>query len=445
MANYISKRGANVAPSYATTDDLPASTEVGDLVFVGGQLGIAVSASSYQTCDKTDILPILAGVSSANILNPNTYDGSSNSDFFGASVSVSMKYAIAGANKEDTDAYDNNSGVAYIFDPKTGSLLQTLANPNAYSTAQNDNFGFDSDISDSHAIVGAPGEDSAANGGVGKAYIFNASTGSLVHTLNNPDDGYYDQFGDAVSIGNTYAIVGARESGSNNTGKAWIYSVSTGSVVHTLTPGHTATENYGDSVAISDTHAIVGAPRAVPSLDQGKAYIYSTTTGNLLYTLTAPGTPTSIRFGWSVGISDTHAIVGMSEANHGKAYIYALSTGALVYTLSNPNTNSSHSGDGFGYSVDICNKWAIVAAVYEDVGVVNSGTVYVYDMTDGSLEYTFENPNLYGVLVNDRMGYTLGGRGVAISDGYAIAGIMQEDRLYGSTVTNDSGAICIFK
>ena len=47
MANYISKRGANVAPSYATTDDLPASTEVGDLVFVGGQLGIAVSASGY--------------------------------------------------------------------------------------------------------------------------------------------------------------------------------------------------------------------------------------------------------------------------------------------------------------------------------------------------------------------------------------------------------------
>ena len=46
----------------------------------------------------------------------------------------------------------------------------------------------------------------------------------------------HDQFGDAVSIGNTYAIVGARESGSNNTGKAWIYSVSTGSVVHTLTP-----------------------------------------------------------------------------------------------------------------------------------------------------------------------------------------------------------------
>ena len=37
MADYLSKRGANIAPSYATTGDLPTSTEVGDLVFVGGQ------------------------------------------------------------------------------------------------------------------------------------------------------------------------------------------------------------------------------------------------------------------------------------------------------------------------------------------------------------------------------------------------------------------------
>ena len=70
MANYISKRGANVAPSYATTDDLPASTEVGDLVFVGGQLGIAVSASGYQTCDKTDVVFVLTGL---RLLNKQKY------------------------------------------------------------------------------------------------------------------------------------------------------------------------------------------------------------------------------------------------------------------------------------------------------------------------------------------------------------------------------------
>ena len=56
MADYLAKRGANIAPSYATTDDLPASTQAGDLVFVGGQLGIAVDASTFKTCDKTDIV-----------------------------------------------------------------------------------------------------------------------------------------------------------------------------------------------------------------------------------------------------------------------------------------------------------------------------------------------------------------------------------------------------
>ena len=453
MANYISKRGANVAPSYATTDDLPASTEVGDLVFVGGQLGIAVSASGYATCDKTDILPILAGVSSANILNPNTFDGTNDNDFFGSSVNVSMNYAIAGAFAEDTtDLYGGNqSGVAYIFDPKTGSLLRTLANPNAYGTADGDSFGFDSDISDSHAIVGAYTERSAAGVSVGKAYIFNASTGSLVHTLANPDNGVADEFGKAVAIGNTYAIVGAPGSSSNDSGKAWIFNVSTGATVHTLTGPNNATAQFGYQVAISDTHAIAGAPRDDTSATNGgKAYIYSTTSGNLLYTLTAPSTPAHINFGNSVGISDTHAIVGAPQNDHEKAYIYRLSDGALVHTLSNPNTETSNASDWFGYSVDICNKWAIVAAINEDVGrtsesYLNSGTVYVYDMTDGSLEYTFENPNLYGGLLQDKMGYTWGGRGVAISDGYAITSIMSEKAAHGSGTITNSGAICIFK
>ena len=61
MANYLAKRGANVAPSYASTGDLPASTQAGDLVFVGGQLGIAVDASTFNTCDKTDIVSVFGG------------------------------------------------------------------------------------------------------------------------------------------------------------------------------------------------------------------------------------------------------------------------------------------------------------------------------------------------------------------------------------------------
>ena len=126
MATYKEKRGTNVVP---IVSGQPETGVNGEIVYITGEGLASYNGGTWSKLTANEILPILAGVSSANILNPNTYDGSSNSDFFGASVSVSMKYAIAGANKEDTDAYDNNSGVAYIFDPKTGSLLQTLANP----------------------------------------------------------------------------------------------------------------------------------------------------------------------------------------------------------------------------------------------------------------------------------------------------------------------------
>ena len=61
--------------------------------------------------------------------NPNAY-GTSASDLFGGSVAISGNYAIVSANSED-DAGGTQSGKVYIFDVTTGSLLHTLNNPNA--------------------------------------------------------------------------------------------------------------------------------------------------------------------------------------------------------------------------------------------------------------------------------------------------------------------------
>ena len=54
----------------------------------------------------------------------------------------------------------------------TGSLLQTLNNPNAYSTAATDYFGQSVAISGNRVVVGAPYEDDASGTDSGKAYIY---------------------------------------------------------------------------------------------------------------------------------------------------------------------------------------------------------------------------------------------------------------------------------
>ena len=97
--------------------------------------------------------------------NPGAYG-----DNFGHSVAISNNYFIGGAPYANGAGSD--SGKAYIFDVTTGSLLQTLNNPNAYSTDATDYFGRSVAISGNRVVVGAHGEDDAGGTDSGKAYIY---------------------------------------------------------------------------------------------------------------------------------------------------------------------------------------------------------------------------------------------------------------------------------
>jgi len=160
--------------------------------------------------------------------NPNAY-GTSGGDSFGGSVAINESYAIVGAIGEG-DAGGTSSGKAYIFNPATGVLLHILDNPNAYGTSASDYFGNSVSITDSYAIVGASYESDAGGDYSGKAYIFDPATGALLHTLDNPnayDTSFFDLFGNSTGISESYAIVGASyESDANGTysGKAYIFS-----------------------------------------------------------------------------------------------------------------------------------------------------------------------------------------------------------------------------
>ena len=328
------------------------------------------------------------GVALVHILNnPNAY-GTPDNDWFGRPIAISGNHAIVGAYFED-DAGGIFSGKAYIFNVTTGALLHTLNNPNAYGTSASDGFGTAVAISGNYAIVGASGEDDAGDGSEsGKAYIYNVTTGALLHTLNNPNvysSSANDSFGTAVAISENYAIVGAKGEGANDgtlfSGKAYIFNVTNGTLVHILNNpnaygGGVILDEFGTSVAISGNYAIVGA-----ALEDD-----------------ATGT------------------------NSGKAYIFNVTTGALVHTLNNPNAYGTSDNDRFGSPVAISGNYAMVGVWMEDdSGGTTSGKVYIYNVTTGALLHTLNNPNAYGTSNNDSFGAS-----VAISGDYAIIGANSE-------------------
>lgn len=183
-----------------------------------------------------------------------------------------------GANRTDLtfgEELVRNVGTAYLFDVETGGLLHTLSNPTPDRT---DQFGEAVTLSESFAIVGAARDDTA-NTNSGSVYVFDTTTGTMLRTLDNPDAGRSDQFGNALSLSGDTVLVGAsRDDGSsNNTGVAFLFDAPTGKLMQTLNnPSPNSNDRFGSSVAIDGETVLIGASRDdTTGRDSGAAFIYS--------------------------------------------------------------------------------------------------------------------------------------------------------------------------
>jgi len=296
------------APSGATADD-----NFGSAVSIHGAYA-AVGAAYEDPASGTDYdtgAVYLYSVASGNVVrtftNPNAV-GTGIGDRFGTSVclyenpSNSTLYLAVGAIEKDATNHYFNSGVVYVFNASTGSLLHTIYNPNSYGTSQSDYFGFGGqpsiDMCGDYMIAGARWEDKDNSGTevsfAGAAYIFSLSTGNLVYSLTNTDSldsGAGDQLGTSVAINEDYAAVGSpgEEDGGSYSGKVTIYRLSDGAKINTIfnpdAYGTPAGDYFGHSCSLSGRYLVVGAYReesvqAYPG--DGHVYVFDVETGDQL-------------------------------------------------------------------------------------------------------------------------------------------------------------------
>ncbi len=189
-----------------------------------------------------------------------------NEDLFGSSVSISLNYAIVGADQEDTGG--TNAGAAYIFKKNnSGNWIETQK-IQASDKEEEDHFGKSVAIGGTHLIVGAYLEDTGGVG-AGAAYIFKFDgSGSWIEEqkIQASDKDVYDRFGFSVSISNDYTIVGApyEDTGGNHAGAAYVfqYDCSSGNwaeVQKIQASDKQEDDRFGFSVSINKNDAMVGA------------------------------------------------------------------------------------------------------------------------------------------------------------------------------------------
>ena len=323
------------------------------------------------------------------LTNPNAYSTPQN-DRFGFKVDCTDTYAIIGTNAEDNSEVD--VGLVYIYNLTTGTLLYSKR---PYEAASNI-VGYDVAISDRFFAIGSFG--------INSVYVYSTQTGNLAYTLNDPETG--TTYGQVIDISNLYTIVGSYDatvSGNENSGVVYIYSNETGNLLHTLqNPTAGTNEKFGYSVAISDLYAIVGS-------DSSTVYVFDPLTGSLIRSIVGPVS----NFGIAVDTYDTYCIVGSYFNN--AAYLYDISTGNKLHTLISPELNPQQ----FGYSVSITRNYAVVGDNWFDS---QFGKSYVFDIRSGALVTGLVNPNL------EVLGGTADyfGSSVAISDHYCLVAAPEE-------------------
>jgi outer membrane protein assembly factor BamB len=233
--------------------------------------------------------------------NPVAPPDAAGLDEFGAAVAVGGTLVAVGAPGDAT--YGTNAGAVYVFTRDTGALLRRLDAPGAFAGAR---FGAAVAIAGGDVVVGAPSPDVP---GAGAVHVFAGRTGALRWSVSEPPALGDRLFGWAVAASGRRIVVGVPcRDVEQNAGAAVVYDRRTGAALASFTaPVPEACDFFGGAVAAAGRTIVIGARLSGPQ-DTGAAYLFDADSGGLVATF-ADGTPEA-DVGWSVAAAPHRVVIG---------------------------------------------------------------------------------------------------------------------------------------
>jgi hypothetical protein len=242
------------------------------------------------------------------------------------------------------------------------------------------------------------------------------------------DDGAAsDNFGYAVTISGTTAVVGASNAGVDGDarGLAYVYTLVDGTWTLQQEIGAddgAALDGFGFSVSLSGDTLVVGAPYVSigDNGGEGAAYVFTRTgdTWTQVQKLEPDDGTSNFNFGWSVALSGSTALISSPVAPvgdnilQGKAYVFTDDGGSWSQAQTLVADDGSE-GSTFGESVAIDGTTAVIGASGTN-GYF--GAAYVFDGSGGTWTQTGE------LVPDDGMATEFFGLSVAVSGSTALVG-----------------------
>lgn len=301
-----------------------------------------------------------------------TASDATQNDYFGWSVAVSGTIALVGAS------YENKTGAVYEF-VNSGGTWSQRAKLTASDGVAGDSFGWAVAMSGNVAVIGAVGR----NVQTGAAYVFVNSGGTWTQQaeLIASDAGSEDQFGNAVAVSGGTIVVGAPFR-NDQTGAAYVFvqkgTTWTQQAELTARDGNPG-DDFGGAVAVSGRTVVVGAS-GYNSIPEGVVYVYSQRGDTWVRQaeLIGSGAAWGDEFGGAVAVSGDTLLVGAPNAHGnnliGAAYVFVRSGGDWTQQ-SILSASDAATADRFGLSVALQGSTAIIGAPGKNGG---AGVAYVF-------------------------------------------------------------------
>ncbi|WP_172597636.1 hypothetical protein [Sulfuriflexus mobilis] len=305
-------------------------------------------------------------------------------DWFGQAVVTVGNRVLIGAPNDDTAGI--NSGAAYLFDSETGNLLRTFLPPASTSGVPVRHFGRVAAAEGNKVLIGAPA--GAMGGGPYQSglYLFNADTGELLQTFQNPNPSLSSsRFGISVALKNDKVLVG--DDFLSGPGTAYLFDALTGTLLHTFLPPATyQNAQFGVNVIFHGDDVLISSSRHMESDSgdvqfMGVAHLFDAEMGSFLRTFANPDPAQSVGSVFALASYGEYVVIGgvyepyeePTFLSAGKVDIFDFETSEVVATLT-PSAPSA--GDYFGSRILTTGSSIIVSATRDDIGGTDTGAVF---------------------------------------------------------------------
>lgn len=345
-----------------TTADPDAPINFAESIAIDGTLVAVGAAQSFPTSSNPGAVYLFTREAGGSWLERAKLSAEvvEGSQAFGVAIAIDGASVLVGDPNGDARTGGGRASV-YLNPAGIPDFEWVLDNDFGIGNAREESkFGSAVAIDGEVALIGAPNDDTPAAPNAGAAYVFVRAAGVWSNSgfLAAAAGVEYDQFGIAVALSGTRALVGAPANKSDGQfvlgstlGGAYVFRFSAGNWVEEaalVSPGGTDATDFGSAVALTDTDALVGAPEedsggfteaggAHVFTRSGTSWTHATRLGALV-----PGE--SGHFGIDVALLGQSALIGSNDAANG-CQLFQRSGGvwSVVASFTNPD-------DGFSWS-----------------------------------------------------------------------------------------------